>query len=148
MNADKLGQVVIIRKESVEAAKEVPDNILDGIFVDSIHDFPNGINDFYAWLPKLKPPAVIAGHDYMVRFTGLIRAVDLVFGNDFYLPSNPEEDYYSTTWYVIIKDEVQKQRYIDRIKSCFNDPTVLLHSKNKYMHHEKGFMEKYAAYFK
>ena len=97
--ADKKS-VQIVRAPSVEAAKRFPDNFFDIVFIDSVHDWPNGINDIYAWLPKVKDDGILCGHDYVKRFEGMIRAVDTAFGDHFLL-----EDDTGGSWWVHLSAE-------------------------------------------
>jgi len=133
------GRAKVIREESVEGAKRIDNHSLDGIYLDGIHDFPNMINDLWAWIPKVKENGIVAGHDYFNRFLGLIRAVDFVFGDDFIIPINRTGDDYSFNWYVELNGKGNK--YLDRIKSKFPNPIELLDPEKKYMHLEKDFMK-------
>lgn len=54
----------IIRKTSVEAAKEVPDGSLDFVFIDADHSYEGCKQDIETWLPKLKKNGLLSGHDY------------------------------------------------------------------------------------
>lgn len=69
----------ILRKDSVEAAKDIPDGSLDFVFIDADHSYEGCKADIEAWLPKVKPGGFISGHDYentaFPKF-GVKRAVD------------------------------------------------------------------------
>lgn len=54
----------IIRKYSVDAAKEFADESLDFVFIDGNHDLPNVIADINAWTPKVRKGGIVSGHDY------------------------------------------------------------------------------------
>ncbi len=56
--------VTIIRKTSVQAAKQFKANSLDFVFIDGSHDTDSVCSDIDAWLPKVKAGGIIAGHDY------------------------------------------------------------------------------------
>ena len=133
------GKIKVIREESIKGAEKIEDNSLDGIYLDAIHDFPNMINDLWAWMPKVKKNGIVAGHDYYTRFLGLIRAVDFVFGDDFIIPVDRGGDNYSFNWYIEL--DGKRNKYMNRIKNKFPNPTELLVPENKYMHLEKDFME-------
>lgn len=62
--ADQYPIVHIIRNYSVEAAKLVPDESLDWVFIDANHAYSAVIADMDAWYPKLKSGGVFGGHDY------------------------------------------------------------------------------------
>jgi predicted O-methyltransferase YrrM len=64
-----------LRMTSVEAAKYFDDGECDFIFIDAAHDYDNVKADIAAWLPKLKPDGILAGHDYCDNFPGVRKAV-------------------------------------------------------------------------
>lgn len=53
-----------IRLPSVEAASQFEDESLDFVFVDASHEYEDVKEDINAWLPKVKPNGILAGHDY------------------------------------------------------------------------------------
>lgn len=57
----------VIRKFSVDAAKDFKDRSLDFCYVDAAHDFLSVTMDLVSWLPKLRSGAVIGGHDFCRR---------------------------------------------------------------------------------
>ena len=56
--------VTLIRKTSVQAAKQFKNASLDFVFIDGSHDTDSVCADIDAWLPKVKAGGIIAGHDY------------------------------------------------------------------------------------
>lgn len=54
----------IIEADTVDAALGVEDGSLDFVFVDADHSYDGCRADIEAWLPKLKPGALLCGHDY------------------------------------------------------------------------------------
>lgn len=54
----------IIRKTSMDALADFPDNSLDFVYIDGNHDFVNFTNDLHHWLKKIKPGGIMSGHDY------------------------------------------------------------------------------------
>ena len=66
---------------SVVAAKSVPDGSLDYAFIDADHSYESVKQDIIAWLPKIGPGGILAGHDYSARFRGVKRAVNEAFGS-------------------------------------------------------------------
>lgn len=56
--------VTIIKKYSVEAAKDVPDGSLDFVYIDGAHDYENAKADIQAWAPKVKVGGIISGDDF------------------------------------------------------------------------------------
>jgi hypothetical protein len=57
-------RVQIIRKYSVEGAKDIPDASLDWVFIDGNHSYRAVLEDMDAWFPKVKIGGVFSGHDY------------------------------------------------------------------------------------
>jgi hypothetical protein len=59
------GRVQIVRGMSQDVAKNdrtIPP--LDFCFIDAAHDFESVLADLRAWAPRMKPDAVLAGHDW------------------------------------------------------------------------------------
>lgn len=57
-------RATIIRKPSVEAAKDIPDHSLDLVFIDADHSYEGCRADITAYWDKVKPGGYLAGHDY------------------------------------------------------------------------------------
>ncbi len=53
----------VLRRASVDAAKAVPDESLDFVFVDACHTEAAVRADIAAWAPKIKPTGYLTGHD-------------------------------------------------------------------------------------
>ena len=72
----------LIKKFSVDAAKDFADASLDFVYIDGNHRFEYIIADIATWLPKLKKDGMICGHDYArVDHNGLtIHVKDAVDG--------------------------------------------------------------------
>jgi hypothetical protein len=68
-----------IRKPSLEAVKDFEDGSLDFVYIDAAHEYEDVKADIIAWLPKLKPTGMIAGHDYNTDAPGVKQAVDEMF---------------------------------------------------------------------
>lgn len=60
-------QLDFMRMWTTEAAKKVPDNSVDFIYVDARHDYCGVMEDIEAWWPKLRPGGVMAGDDYLTE---------------------------------------------------------------------------------
>lgn len=56
----------IIRKTSLDAAKDFADESLDFVYIDGAHDFKNVTDDITAWSNKIRKGGVISGHDYII----------------------------------------------------------------------------------
>lgn len=55
----------IIKADSVEAAKGVPDGWLDWCFVDGDHTLDGVRRDLTAWAPKVRTGGLLIGHDFL-----------------------------------------------------------------------------------
>jgi hypothetical protein len=53
-----------IRKDSSTAAADYADGSIDFVFIDGDHTYEGCKKDILAWLPKMKPNSILAGHDY------------------------------------------------------------------------------------
>lgn len=71
-----------IRKNSIEASKLFLENSCDIVFIDMDHTYEAVKNDIEAWLPKIKKGGYLAGHDYNQYWSGVVRAVDEIFGSN------------------------------------------------------------------
>ncbi len=75
-----LPNVLPWHKSSREAALRCHPGDLDLVFIDTPHDYDSVIADLKAWLPKVKPGGIIAGHDYCPQWPGVAKALDEMFG--------------------------------------------------------------------
>lgn len=67
----------LVRKMSVDAARDVRDGSLDFVYIDGNHGFDFVIQDLIVWSAKVKSDGIIAGHDYYrFRWAGVVDAVD------------------------------------------------------------------------
>lgn len=74
--------------DSFDRAKEFADKSIDFCFIDANHTYEFVSRDIEAYLPKMKPGGVIAGHDYNFQHPGVIKAVNEAF------VEAPQRDYY------------------------------------------------------
>lgn len=65
-----------VKLPSVEAAQRFTDNTLGFIYLDGDHRYEGISADIKAWWPKVKPGAMMAGHDYSSAFPDVVRAVN------------------------------------------------------------------------
>jgi predicted O-methyltransferase YrrM len=68
-----------IRSDSVVAAENYADKSVDFVFIDGDHSYEGCLRDIQAWLPKMKPNSILAGHDYAWH-APIQEAVKTVFG--------------------------------------------------------------------
>lgn len=60
--------VTIARKTSLEAAKDVPYQSLDWVYIDANHRRPFIDQDLVAWSRRVRPGGIVAGHDYREHY--------------------------------------------------------------------------------
>lgn len=54
----------LIRKTSMDALADFPDESLDFVYIDANHAFPYVAQDIYEWQRKVRKGGIISGHDY------------------------------------------------------------------------------------
>lgn len=96
----------IIKKHSVEAAKEIPDGSLDFVYIDAAHDHENVMKDLIAWTPKVRKGGIVSGDDFY-KFpnsgnTGVMTAVTEFASDNHYNLNITEWD---------LKNPVRDDRY-------------------------------------
>ena len=57
----------IIRKTSMDALEDIPDESLDFVYIDGNHSIPYIIADIYEWSRKVRKGDIISGHDYCIQ---------------------------------------------------------------------------------
>jgi hypothetical protein len=60
----------IIRKTSLEAIEDIPDESLDFVYIDANHEFRYIAEDLVEWTKKVRSGGVVSGHDYFFLKTG------------------------------------------------------------------------------
>ena len=55
----------IIKKTSIDAAKDFRGQSLDFVYIDGDHSFPVIASDIYEWYFRIRKGGVISGHDYL-----------------------------------------------------------------------------------
>ena len=72
----------VVRLESTEACKLIPDQYFDFVYIDTSHFYEETKEDILAWLPKVRRGGILGGHDYDTptkKHFGVRRAVDELF---------------------------------------------------------------------
>lgn len=67
---------VPLRMTSLDASLQFEDKSLDFVFIDAAHDYASVLLDIDAWMPKVKPGGILAGHDYTPSWPGVVKAVN------------------------------------------------------------------------
>lgn len=57
-------RATLVRKFSLDAAKDFADGSLDFVYLDANHGLEHVIADLAAWAKKVRPGGIVAGHDY------------------------------------------------------------------------------------
>jgi len=86
------GTFTVLRMDSLEAVQEFDDGSLDMVFIDTSHLYEPCKAEIVAYLPKLKPGGILAGHDW--HMDGVNTAVCECLPNDIHVS-------YVTWWYQI-----------------------------------------------
>ena len=55
---------VVHRSTSMDAVTDVPENLLDFVYIDGNHDFEFVVNDIIEWTKRVRPGGIVAGHDF------------------------------------------------------------------------------------
>lgn len=58
------GKVIPVRTTSLQAAEWTNGSPCDFVFIDADHRYEAVCDDIRAWLPKIMPGGILAGHDY------------------------------------------------------------------------------------
>jgi hypothetical protein len=69
-------KVKVLKGLSVEMSKLVPDESLGLVYLDACHTYECVTADLEAWLPKIVPGGIMAGHDYLMPEYGVKEAVN------------------------------------------------------------------------
>jgi predicted O-methyltransferase YrrM len=94
INISEVGnKVKTIKSLSHEAANLFEANSVDVIFIDAGHSYEAVMKDIQAWLSKMKPNGIMAGHDYNA-WEGVNKAVTEKFGT----PHKVEND----CWFIYL----------------------------------------------
>lgn len=77
------GPTVLVQADSAEAAGLHADGTVDFCFIDADHTEPGVRRDILAWLPKIKPGGILAGHD--IDCLAVYTAVTATLGSIYHL---------------------------------------------------------------
>jgi len=103
----------IVRKTSMEAAKDFEDESLDFVYIDGNHQLKYVIEDLSEWSKKVKKGGIISGHDYIYtnpRFqAGICHVI--------YALSAYTRAYKINNWYLLGRKERLPDEVRDRFRS-------------------------------
>ena len=85
-----MDDVEIIRKTSLEAAKDLVGKQFDIVFIDGNHNVENVKADITAWYSLVRPGGLLCGHDY--SHSSVAQTVKMVLGDDHYYTGKGQGD--------------------------------------------------------
>jgi len=86
-------RLVVGRTEAVDASV-LGTEPFDFIFVDAEHDEASVRADLAAWMPRVRPRGIMAGHDYAPQYPGVVRAVHAMLPKGVTLHLGPQHVYW------------------------------------------------------
>lgn len=69
---------VIIKKYSVDAAKDFADESLDFVYIDGNHEYSHVKEDIEAWTPKVRKGGIVFGDDYYLTRAGNMGVINAI----------------------------------------------------------------------
>lgn len=70
-------KVTLIPRTSMDALAGVPEESLDFVYIDGLHEFEPVMLDIIHWSKRVRRGGIVAGHDYMWTYkAGVVAAVD------------------------------------------------------------------------
>ena len=66
---------ITLQEDSILASKRFSPESVDFLFIDGNHSYEGVKADIEAWHPKLKPGAILCGHDFGGGYDGVTKAV-------------------------------------------------------------------------
>jgi hypothetical protein len=107
----------IIRKTSMDAAKDFEDNSIDFVYIDGHHGFKYVAEDIWEWSKKVKKGGVISGHDYALTRHREIRDPFVLHVK--YVVQAYTKALGIKNWYVIGSDESKPGEKREMFRSWF-----------------------------
>lgn len=103
----------LVKKFSIDAVEDFPDNALDFVYIDANHELPWVINDIIQWSRKVRPGGIVAGHDFR-KSKRLDTRNHVVFAVQAYVQS-----YRIRPWFVLGTKEMKPGEVRDEARSWF-----------------------------
>lgn len=98
----KYTNIVKLKGFDYEFLDTIPDNSMDGIYIDGNHYYESVKKNILAWLPKVKKGGYLCGHDYYSITPGVVRAVEEIF-------NYPDHVFEDSSWAIdLIKWQLRK----------------------------------------
>jgi hypothetical protein len=97
----KYPNATVIRKTSMEAVNDFPDNSLDFVYLDGNHQLKYIIEDLCEWSKKVKVGGIISGHDYIYTNPKTMAAICHVI----YAVNAFTSAYNIRNWYILGRKE-------------------------------------------
>ncbi len=88
----KKNGIIFYENSSLDASKLFDDKSIDMIFIDADHSYKGCKEDIEVWYPKIRDGGIISGHNFELKYLGVVQAVTEKFLNINLLPKN--------IWYV------------------------------------------------
>lgn len=87
--------VKIIRKTSMEALEDFPDESLDFVYIDGNHHFKYVAEDIVEWTRKIRKGGIVSGHDYVYfKLVSVARRCDVCYVVDAYVRAAGIENFW------------------------------------------------------
>jgi len=81
--------ISIFRDYSITAAQNIEDESVGLVYIDAGHEYKDVYDDINAWKSKVFRGGWLCGHDYLVKFPGVVKAVGELLGSpDKIFPDN------------------------------------------------------------
>ena len=68
-------RIYIFNTESTKAANLFPDRLFDYVYIDGDHSYEAVSKDLELWYPKVRKGGVLAGHDFVKDYMGVMEGV-------------------------------------------------------------------------
>ena len=91
-------QADLMRRSSVHASQAFADGSVAMVFLDDRHEYDYVKAGIHAWLPKLRPGGVLAGHDINANFPGVGWAVHEALGSSRRVAVRQNPDGWGGVW--------------------------------------------------
>jgi hypothetical protein len=83
-------RIKIIENDSVAESKNYEDEFFNIVYIDASHDYENVKQDILSWYSKVKNGGFLCGDDYHPGWSGVVSAVDEIFGKSLKILGNSQ----------------------------------------------------------